>query len=120
LDMTATEAALYKLQLAGATDEQIRAAASSLAMIDANEQLLRSEEELQKQKEKFGKNPQGHIRGNVSPLSGGAFDTQSARYAAEAEAERKRYADQLARLSEAKNLELLTKQQYHTLEQEME
>src|SRR5690606_29690921 len=65
-------------------------------------------------------NPQDHIRGNVSPLSGGAFDTQSARYAAEAETERKRYADQLARLNEAKNLELLTKQQYHTLEQEME
>lgn len=38
LGMTASELEIYRLQLAGATDEQIRAAQSSLSMIDAFEQ----------------------------------------------------------------------------------
>src|SRR5690606_16987580 len=37
LGMTETELELYKLQLAGASDEQIRAAATSLGLIDAYE-----------------------------------------------------------------------------------
>lgn len=43
LGMTETELELYKLQLAGATDEQIRAAASSRALIDAFEQQADAE-----------------------------------------------------------------------------
>ena len=38
LGMTASELEIYKLQLAGATDEQIRAAQSSLSLVDAYEQ----------------------------------------------------------------------------------
>jgi tape measure domain-containing protein len=119
LGMTATETALYKLQLAGATDEQLRSAASALALIDANEKLAESEEELNKQKEKFGSDPDRYIRGDSGPLSGGAFDTQSARYAAEADAERQRYADQLTRLQEARRLQIQTKQEYDALEEQM-
>lgn len=43
LGMTRTELELYKLQMAGATDEQIRAAATSLQLIDAFEQQAEAE-----------------------------------------------------------------------------
>jgi len=116
---TAAEIALFKLQQAGADDAQMRSAASALALIEANEQLLKSEEELNKQKERFGDDPDRYIRGDSGPLSGGAFDTQSARYAAEADAERQRYADQLTRLQEARRLQIQTKQEYDALEEQM-
>lgn len=45
LGMTETELELYKLQLAGATDEQIRAAATSLGLIDAYEMQTKAAEE---------------------------------------------------------------------------
>lgn len=122
LGMTASELEIYRLQLAGATDEQIRAAQSSLSMIDAFEQQAEAEKKIQQQREAFGKTPAdvaAKITGNVDPLSGGMFDSQSARYDAEAEAERVRYEEQLARLNEAKALELQTLTSYQELEAQL-
>jgi hypothetical protein len=76
---------------------------------------------LEQQKKAFGSTTQEvttKITGQVDPLSGGMFDDQSARYEAEAEAERVRYADQLARLQEAKELELEVIGGYQAKEQE--
>lgn len=67
----------------------------------------------------FGTDVAGTIRGTVTPLSGGAFDNQSARYAAEAQAEQDRYAQQMARLQEAKALQLQVVGGYQALEQQM-
>lgn len=74
----------------------------------------------QKKREEFGADPEKHILGDVSPLSGGQFDDQVARYEAEAEAEKKRYADQQKRLEDALSLELVTRQRYAELKTEME
>ncbi|MNZ27347.1 hypothetical protein D3C78_445630 [compost metagenome] len=100
-----------------ATPEQVaeaRALAQQLyAVRDAAQKLAQ-------RKGKFGEDPEAVILGNrPDPLSGGAFDEGTARYEAEAAAEAKRYADQQARLIEAKELELVTKQQYQTLEEQM-
>lgn len=119
LGMTNTELELYKLQLAGATDEQLRAAQTALQLVDAFEQQKLAAEEIEKQREKFGTDVGGTIRGEVSPLSGGAFDEQTARYEAEAAAEQERYAAQLERLKTAKSLELEVVGGYQALEQQM-
>jgi tape measure domain-containing protein len=70
-------------------------------------------------KKEFGVDVKGKIRGEVEPLTGGPFDDQTARYDAEAQAEQKRYADQLERLKSAKQLELEVVGGYQALEQEM-
>lgn len=70
-------------------------------------------------REKFGTDVAGKIRGETTPLSGGAFDEQSARYEAEAAAEQERYAAQLERLKTAKSLELEVVGGYQALEQQM-
>lgn len=70
-------------------------------------------------REKFGTDVGGKIRGEVTPLSGGAFDEQTARYDAEAAAEQERYAAQLERLKTAKALELEVVGGYQALEQQM-
>lgn len=76
-------------------------------------------DELNKRRAEFGTDVAGSIRGTVTPLSGGQFDDQVARYEAEARAEKQRYADQLARLQEAKELELEVKGGYMALEEQM-
>lgn len=122
LGMSSSELEIYRLQLAGATDEQIRAAQSSLSMIDAFEQQAEVEKKLQQQREAFGSTPaevSAKITGKTDPLSGGMFDSQSARYDAEAEAERVRYAEQLTRLNEAKALELEALGGYQALEAQL-
>lgn len=119
LGMTETELELYKLQLAGATDEQIRAAATSRALIDAYEQQKTALEAVEETRKKFGTSPEQVIRGDVKPLSGGAFDEQTARYEAEAEAERVRYAEQLARLQEAEQAKVDMKTSYAALEEQL-
>ena len=115
LGMTATEAALYKMQLAGATDEQLRSAASALALIEANERLLQSEEDLQESRERINAagGADAYISGGTQPLSGGMFDQQSARYEAERKAEEQRYQEQLKRLADVQAAE-----QQHTLAKE--
>lgn len=119
LGMTETELELYKLQLAGATDEQIRAAASSLAMVDAYRQQTDAAEAAEEARKKIGDDPAAFIRGDVRPLSGGAFDDQTARYDAERAAEEVRYAEQLERLRQAKEAEVQVVGGYQALEEEM-
>lgn len=69
-------------------------------------------EELKKLRNKVGDKPLDYIRGDESPLSGGAFDDQYARYEAEAQAEQERYAAQLERLREALEAQKLTQEEY--------
>lgn len=76
-------------------------------------------EEINKRKGKFGGNADSYITGSSSPLSGGAFDDQYARYEQEAVLEQERYAKQLERLKEAKELEIQTNKTYQDLEAEM-
>lgn len=76
-------------------------------------------DEIENRKRKFGDDPRAAILGNVTPLSGGPFDDQQARFDAERQAEERRYADQQMRLQEALELELITRQQYADLEVEM-
>src|SRR5690606_6202491 len=75
--------------------------------------------ELERRRSAFGTDVAGAIRGQVSPLSGGAFDDQQARYEAEAQAEQQRYAEAMERLREAKELELEVKGGYMALEEQM-
>lgn len=92
--------------------EQIRALAAE----------LQKTQDLQAQRKAFGDTlteVTTKITGQVDPLSGGAFDDQTARYEAEAESERVRYEEQLLRLQEAKTLQLEVVGGYQALEQEM-
>lgn len=93
--------------------EQVRALARELYAAQQEAALL------EKRRSAFGDDPLKAIRGDVSPLSGGAFDDQAARYAAEAAAEQERYAAQLERLREAKELEIEVIGGYQALEQQM-
>lgn len=77
-------------------------------------------QEQQRQREQFGtgRKADQFIAGSVSPLSGGAFDDQVARYEAEAEAESVRYQEQLDRLQQARELQIQTNKSYDELEAE--
>lgn len=89
--------------------EQIRQVALALQQAGDKAERVKS----------FGSDIANAIRGNVDPLSGGAFDDQYARYEAEAQAEKERYAAQLERLREAKELELEVVGGYQQLEAQM-
>jgi hypothetical protein len=126
LGMTATEQELYKLQLEGATDEQIRSAATSLALVEAYKAQTKAAEDAaaaeEKKRQKFGdsnKEAFNYIRGDVDPLSGGEFDNQFARYEAEAKAEEERYAAQIERLRQAQELRIEVVGGYQALEEQM-
>lgn len=120
------------LYLAGLKGEELAAAKAKMALNPAatEDEVLAAEalaralwnvEEAERQRGKFGEKPKDadqYIMGNTSPLSGGAFDDQYARYEAEAEAEQKRYDDQLERLRQARELQIETKRSYDELEQE--
>lgn len=93
--------------------EQVRALARELYAAQQEAALL------EQRRSAFAGDAAGAIRGQVSPLSGGAFDDQAARYEAEAAAERERYAAQLERLREAKELEIEVIGGYQALEQQM-
>jgi len=74
------------------------------------------------QRQAFGKSPKDaekYITGNTSPLSGGQFDEQTAKYEAERQAEIARYEDAQARLIEAKELKIETLRSYDEIELEM-
>lgn len=88
--------------------EEVRALSGALSEIN----------DLMKRKAEFGKDPDKTIRGDVPVLQGGAFDDQTARYEAEAEAERTRYAEQLERLVEAEELNIETKNSYDALREQ--
>lgn len=89
--------------------EQIRQVALALQQAGDKAERVKS----------FGSDIAKAIRGNVDPLSGGAFDDQYARYEAEAQAEKERYTAQLERLREAKELELEVVGGYQQLEAQM-
>jgi tape measure domain-containing protein len=120
--------ALYQTTL---TTEQLRdrKAELSLSSYATPEQIeevkrlnaeLAATEELQKRRASFGEGDvRSQIVGNVSPLSGGQFDNQQERYEAERKAEEQRYAEQQQRLTEALELQLVTKEEYQALELEM-
>jgi len=106
---------------------QARASLNQFATPDQVEQVeamaraLFNIQQIEQQRQKFGTGQQAdqYIMGNVQPLSGGAFDDQYARYEAEAEAEQKRYDDQLERLRQARELKAETNKSYDQLEEEM-
>ena len=76
--------------------EEVRALSGALSEIN----------DLMKRKAEFDKGVGSTIRGDVPVLQGGGFDDGTARYEAEAEAERQRYAEQLERMQEAEELKL--------------
>lgn len=122
--------ALYQASL-GATELAQRQAELALSEYATPEQIasvrqlateLQRVDDLENRKKKFGDTPgeaKSTIEGDVSPLSGGAFDDQTARYDAEAEAEKKRYAAAQERLIEAQELGLEIKGGYQALELEL-
>lgn len=61
---------------------------------------------------KIGADPSAYIAGTTEPISGGQFDTQQARYDAEAKKEQERYTAQLIRLQEAMEAQKLTQEMY--------
>lgn len=89
-----------------------------IAQVEALASAVYKATEAQRQREAFGtgKKADEYIMGNSSPLSGGAFDDQYARYEAEAVAEQERYAAQLERLTEARELQIETQRSYNELE----
>lgn len=93
--------------------EEVKALARELYEIE------QQVEAVKKRKDAFGDDVLSAIRGDVSPLSGGMFDDQLARYQAEEQAEQERYARQLERLQEAKELELEVIGGYQALELQM-
>lgn len=93
--------------------EEVQALARELFNIE--QQLA----DIQRRKDSFGSDILSAIRGDTAPLSGGLFDDQYARYQAEEQAEQERYARQLERLHEAKELELEVIGGYQALEQQM-
>lgn len=121
--MTSDQVKLLKPSLDGATDAQLAQASAALGTVAAYEAQAKAAEDAQraldKRKDRFGDDPRAAIIGNVTPLSGGPFDDQQARFDAERQAEERRYADQQMRLQEALELELITRQQYADLEVEM-
>lgn len=100
-----------------AQQDEALAQAQTLDFLREQESIY---EEIQRKRERIGsgQDADDYIMGDVSPLSGGAFDNQLMRYEAEAEAEEKRYADQLRRLEEARELQLETNASYDELEAE--
>lgn len=102
-----------------ATPEQIASVRQLTAELQSLEAAEQAKQELEQRRAAFGSDPTSTIRGNVPPLSGGAFDDQTARYEAERQAEELRYQEQQSRLTEALELELITREQYANLEVEM-
>lgn len=97
-----------------ATPEQI-------ADLERMAKALFAIDQQNQKRQKFGDTPQDadqYIMGNVSPLSGGAFDDQVARYDAEAKAEEKRYLEQQERLQTARDLQVKTNKSYDKLEED--
>ncbi|MCO7643272.1 tape measure protein [Pseudomonas sp. S 311-6] len=96
-----------------ATPEQV-------ANLEAMARALYQVQQVEQQRQKFGQGQKAdeYIMGSVSPLSGGAFDEQYARYEAEAQVEQERYAAQLERLQQARELQIETSRTYDQLEED--
>lgn len=118
-----------KIQLAALHGEELAKVQASLALnqyatpeqIEAVQKMsaeLFKLEEQQRQRRKFGDNPDKFILGDQKPLSGGAFDDQLARYELEREQEIARYEEAQERLQLARELQIETKRSYDELEEE--
>lgn len=110
LGMTRSEVELYKLSLAGASDEQIRAAASALAAVDnynaleqAAKDLAAAEEEKARQQERAA---EANLRnlGVLDPVAG----------------ETMRFEEQLSQLRALNEAKLIEDQRYLELRQQAE
>lgn len=88
--------------------EQVESLASAIYQV----------QDAMSRRQKFGQGADADkfILGDSDPLSGGMFDSQYARYEAEAEEERLRYEGQLQRLMEARELQIETNRSYDELE----
>ncbi|KAA0910687.1 tape measure protein [Pusillimonas sp. ANT_WB101] len=84
-----------------------------VATLRALAEQLYEIEALKELQKKVGDDPNKYVQGDVSPLSGGAFDDQTARYEAEAVAEQERYTAQLERLREAMEAQKFTLEEYY-------
>lgn len=122
-----------QLYLAGLRGEELAVAQARLSLNEyATEgqiarvtqlaQAIFKVQEQMRARDRFGdnaKDAEKYITGNTSPLSGGQFDDQFARYEAEAEAEALRYQEAQARLVEARELQIETERTYDEIEYEM-
>lgn len=117
---------IYQASL-GADELAKRQAALSLNQYATPEQIasvqmlageLQRVEDIAARKKEFGADPSATIRGTVTPLSGGAFDDQAARFDAEREAEEIRFQEQQQRLQEALAVEAVSKQEAWLLEEQ--
>jgi len=120
------------LQLAALSGEALAAAKAKnqlssfatpqqIADLERMAKALYALDQQNRERQKFGSKPKDsdqYIIGDVSPLSGGAFDDQIARYEAEAKAEEQRYAEQQERLVTARELKIETQKSYDQLEEE--
>lgn len=104
--------ARLRLTDAATPEEVARVEALARALYQANEAATK--------RAQFGSGEKAdqHILGDTSPLSGGMFDEQLARYEAEAKAEEERYAGQLERLKLARELQIETQRSYNDLEEQ--
>jgi hypothetical protein len=102
-----------------ATPAQIESVRALTDMLNKQREAQEAAAEMDRRRSEFGSDPVATIRGDVSPLSGGPFDDQQARFDAERQAEEIRYQEQQSRLTEALELELITREQYANLEVEM-
>lgn len=106
LGMSETQLELYKLQLAGATDEQLRAASSSRALIDAFEQQAEAEKAAADaaQEAERKRQQQRQALGQADPVAG----------------EQIRFEEQLASLRALNEAKLLEDQRYLELKAQAE
>lgn len=106
LGMTNTELELYKLQLAGATDEQIRAAATSLQLVDAFEAQANAEKAAADAAAEAERKRQAQRQalGQADPIAG----------------EQIRFEDQIASLRALNEAKLLEDQRYLDLKAQAE
>ncbi|MFA5489614.1 MAG: tape measure protein [Candidimonas sp.] len=94
------------------------ATADEVKQVEDLARAINLAQEAATKRQKFGTGVEAdkHILGSASPLSGGVFDDQYARYEAEAQSEQERYAAQLERLKLARELQIETQRSYDDLE----
>lgn len=91
--------------------------AATPEQVETVRQMARELERMNKAKA-LGDDAKKYIFGNVDPLSGGAFDNQDARYAAEIQKEEERHTQELIRLREFMELKGLTQEEYYAIYEE--
>lgn len=114
-------ASLSGKELAIARAEQRLNEFASQQEIDAVRELAVALYDLNEAK-KFGETKEEqdkYIEGDVGNLSGGFFDQQVERYMREAELEEEKYANQLEKLQEARELQLQTEEEFNDKEYDL-